>query len=197
MSRGFFVRPTVEVARDLVGKILRHETPEGAASGRIVEVEAYLGEEDPASHAFRGPRGRAEIMFAEGGRAYVYFSYGVHYCMNVVTDRAGVGGAVLIRAIEPLEGVDLMRRRRGREALVELGSGPGKLTQALGIGPAENGVDLLRSRLRVLPGPAPRSLAVTPRIGISKAIESPLRFFEEANPHISRARPGPARAAEA
>jgi len=186
LPRAFYVRPTVEVARDLLGKTLVHRTPDGLASGRIVEVEAYLGEDDPASHAFRGPRGRAELMFREGGLAYVYFSYGVHYCMNVVTGPAGTGGAVLIRALEPLRGVALMRRRRAREPLTELASGPGKLAQALAIGPEQNGLSLLKSSLSLQPGAAPASIAESPRIGITRAADWPLRFYDPASPHVSR-----------
>jgi DNA-3-methyladenine glycosylase len=187
LPRAFYLRGTVEVARDLIGKILAHRTPEGLAAGRIVEVEAYLGREDPASHAFRGPTPRAKVMFEEGGRAYVYFSYGVHWCVNVVTGPEGTGGAVLIRALEPIAGIGLMRRRRGREALEDLCSGPGKLTRALGIGPALNRADLLASPLTVREGPrAAGRIGVSTRIGIRRATHEPLRFFEVGNPHVSR-----------
>lgn len=192
LPRSFFVRPTIEVARELLGKTVIHRTPEGLAAGRIVEVEAYLGEDDPASHAFRGPRGRAEMMFREGGVAYVYFSYGVHWCANVVTGAPGVGGAVLIRALEPTQGLALMRRRRGREPLTDLTSGPGKAAQALGIGPAQNGADLVRSPLAILAGPAPDAIAVSPRIGITRAADWPLRFYVPGSPFVSRRAPTPA-----
>jgi DNA-3-methyladenine glycosylase len=188
LPRAFYLRPTEEVARGLIGAVLVHATPEGVASGRIVEVEAYLGESDPASHAYRGPRGRAEVMFREGGCAYVYFSYGVHWCMNVVTEGEGVGGAVLIRALEPLEGLDLMRRRRGREDPRDLASGPGKLTQALGIGRSENGLDLIESRLTIVKGAPPAAIEATPRIGISKAADWALRFVEKGSAFASRRR---------
>ncbi len=195
LPRSFYRRPTVEVARDLLGKVLRHATPAGAAAGRIVEVEAYLCEEDPASHAFRGPTPRSRIMFEEGGRAYVSFSYGMHCCMNVVCHPRGAAGAVLLRALEPFgEGIDLMRRRRGREAEADLCSGPGKLTQALGITLAENGADLVRSALTIvaedgrLAGRPPDALAIeaSPRIGISRAQDRPLRFFVPGHPCVSR-----------
>jgi DNA-3-methyladenine glycosylase len=186
LPRSFFVRPTIEVALDLLGQTLLHELPEGITAGRIVEVEAYLGEGDPASHAFRGPRGRAELMFREGGVAYVYMSYGMHHCFNVVTDRAGVGGAVLVRAVEPLGGIDLMRKRRGRTALWDLGSGPGKLAQALGIGPAQNGLDLLASTLRVVKGNAAKRIEKGPRIGITQAADWPLRFVDADSAYRSR-----------
>ena len=185
LPRTFYVRPTESVAPELIGKVLVHRTPYGEASGRIVEVEAYLGEKDPASHAYRGPRGRAAIMFEAGGRAYVYFSYGIHYCFNVVTDRQGVGGAVLIRALEPVSGVELMRERRGRDLVFELASGPGKLTEALGIGPKQNGLDLVTSQLRLLPGDRPASIDVTPRIGITQAADWPLRFVERGSKYLS------------
>lgn len=188
LPRAFYLRPTEEVARALLGTVLTHATPDGVAGGRIVEVEAYLGETDPASHAFRGPRGRAEVMFREGGCAYVYFSYGVHWCMNVVTEREGTGGAVLIRALEPVEGIDLMRARRGREDVRDLTSGPGKLTQALGIGRAENGLDLVSSRLTISRGDAPAGVEATPRIGITKAADWELRFVEKGSPFASRRR---------
>lgn len=189
LPRAFYDRPTLDVAPDLIGTIIVCRTPEGVAAGRIVEVEAYLGREDPASHAYRGPTPRAKIMYGEAGHAYVYFSYGMHACMNVVTDREGVGGAFLLRAIEPIAGLDLMRRRRGRDAPKDLGSGPGKLTAALGITLAMNGTDLttgagplhLAARDRP-PGPIERSV----RIGISRARDLPYRFFEAGNPCVSR-----------
>jgi DNA-3-methyladenine glycosylase len=186
LPRSFYVRPTLTVARELLGQVLWHRTPEGIAAGRIVEVEAYLGEDDPASHAFRGPRGRAEVMFREGGVAYVYFSYGVHWCANVVTGPAGTGGAVLMRALAPVRGIALMRRRRGRENLTDLASGPGKLAQALGIGAEQNGADLIASPLGVFEGAAPAEVGVSPRIGITKAADWPLRFFVPGDPHVSR-----------
>lgn len=185
LPRRFYLRPTVEVARDLLGKVLRHETHEGVAAGRIVEVEAYLGEADPASHAWRGPTPRARVMFEEGGRAYVYFSYGAHWCMNVVTEEEGTAGAVLIRALEPIEGLDLMRARRGRAVVHELCSGPGKLTQALAIDREQNRADLVRSSLTVRDGPPPAAIAASPRIGVSRAREALLRFYEPGNPHVS------------
>jgi DNA-3-methyladenine glycosylase len=186
LPRSFFVRPTIEVALDLVGMTLVHELPDGAVAGRIVEVEAYLGEGDPASHAFRGPRGRAELMFRVGGVAYVYMSYGVHHCFNVVTDRSGVGGAVLVRAVEPLRGIELMQARRGRTELWDLGSGPGKLAQALGIGPTQNGLDLISSQLRVVGGTPAKRIAKSPRIGITQAADWPLRFVDADSAYRSR-----------
>lgn len=176
------------MARDLLGKVLRHETRQGVSSGRIVEVEAYLGEDDPASHAHRGPTPRARVMFGDGGRAYVYLSYGNHHCMNVVTDRKGVAGAVLIRALEPLEGIPLMRQRRGREEAEDLCSGPGKLAQALGITLAQNELDLGDSPLTLLEGAPPERILTSSRIGISRAKERPFRFFEPGNPHVSHVR---------
>jgi DNA-3-methyladenine glycosylase len=191
-SRGlpgsFFLRPTVEVARDLLGCVLSHETPEGRAAGRIVEVEAYLGEDDPASHAFRGPTPRARIMFEEGGRVYVYRSYGAHWCMNVVCEPRGRAGAVLVRALEPVEGVDLMRARRGRDDLEALCSGPGKLAQALGIDLSHNGGCLRTGVLRLGRGVPPAEIAVSARIGITRNADAPLRFFEAGSRFVSRRR---------
>lgn len=188
LPRAFYLRPTAEVARDLLGKVLVHRTAAGEAAGRIVEVEAYLGQDDAASHAFRGPTPRARIMYEEGGRAYVYFSYGTHWCMNVVTEPRGRAGAVLVRALEPVLGIDIMKERRLREAVLDLCSGPGKLAQALGIGAAENGADLVRSSLFLRAGAPPREVAVSKRIGITRNAEAPLRFFEAGNPFVSRAR---------
>ena len=187
LSRSFYARSALKVAPDLLGKVLCHVSGGVLTTGRIVEVEAYLGTADPASHAWRGPTERNRAMFGPPGHVYVYFTYGNHFCMNVVTGREGVASAVLIRALEPLEGIDLMRRRRGREALGDLTSGPGKLAQALGIDRAAYGLDLTQAPLwieddRLYP---PEWLA-TPRIGISAAIELPYRFVVAGSPFVSR-----------
>jgi len=178
------------VARLLLGLTLTV----GERSGRIVEVEAYEGTDDPASHASRGPTPRTGIMFGPPGRLYVYLSYGVHWCANIVCHPDGVAGAVLLRAVEPLAGVDEMwadRPSAKRER--DLGSGPGKLCAALGITSDHNGVDLLDERAPVrLWRPADHrpvdggDLAVGPRVGISKAVDRPWRFGVADNPHLSR-----------
>ncbi|MCA9792052.1 MAG: DNA-3-methyladenine glycosylase [Candidatus Eremiobacteraeota bacterium] len=178
----FFERDTEVVARELVGCHLCH----GGSRGRIVEVEAYRGHDDPASHAFRGPTPRSQIMFGQPARAYVYLSYGVHRCLNVVAHRPGLAGAVLLRALEPIEGIEEMRRRRGR--VDQLASGPGRLCQAMGVELSHDGTDLLEAGGLVLyPGPTPAERVVAgPRIGISVATEREYRFWLEGNPHVSK-----------
>lgn len=182
-------RPTIVVARDLIGAVLEHETAEGVAAGRIVETEAYLSVGDPASHSHRGRTDRNDSMFGPPGRAYVYLCYGVHRCFNVVTAQVGTGEAVLVRALEPLEGEELMRSRRGVARDRELCSGPGKLCAALGIELAHDGADLARSALRLW---WPRSsstdltVAAGPRIGIRHAADLPLRFSVRDSPWTSR-----------
>lgn len=191
LDRGFFARPTLIVARALLGHLLVHETPEGAVAGRIVETEAYLGPSDPASHAYRRtPRSR--VMWGPPGHAYVYFTYGNHFCVNVVTEQEGVAGAVLIRALQPVAGVELMRRRRGVEALRDLCSGPGRLTQAMGIGGHHNGHDLTRPPLYVARGGLDDGERVgrSARVGISRAVDWPWRFFVVGSAFVSR---GPTR----
>lgn len=189
----FYRRAPDVVARALLGKVLWHRTSEGVTAGRIVETEAYLGQgADAASHAHRGPTPRASIMFGPVGIAYVYFSYGVHHCMNVVANATGEGGAVLIRALEPVEGVELMRRRRfGTKSApdTQLCSGPGKLCQALAIALHHNGADLEASDLRLFEGLPPKNIAVSPRIGIAKATDLPLRFYDADSAHVSGPRP--------
>jgi DNA-3-methyladenine glycosylase len=187
IDRAFFERPVLEVARDLVGCTVRH----GATAGVIVETEAYHHSE-PACHAYVGLTARTSTLFGAPGVAYVYRSYGIHAMLNAVCEPEGVGAAVLIRALEPLEGVDLMRARRGVDRLEELCSGPGKLCQALGIGLHLNATSLLDGPIRIEPSTAPAEapeLAVGRRIGITKAAELEWRFCARGNRHVSRPRP--------
>jgi DNA-3-methyladenine glycosylase len=182
----------LKVARECVGKILVHESPEGRVSGRIVEAEAYRGPEDRAAHSFGGRRtARTEVMFGPPGYAYVFFVYGMHWHFNLVTTALGKPEAVLIRAVEPLEGLALMAARRGMESTRrELSNGPGKLCQALGIDRAAYAADLTTRPLYLLDGPTPK-LASSPRIGIDYAAEwaeKPWRFYDPHSPFVSPAR---------
>lgn len=175
------------VAPDLLGKVLCHRRAGVLTSGRIVEVEAYLGESDPASHAYRGPTDRNRAMFGPAGRAYIYFTYGNHFCMNVVTDSEGVASAVLIRALEPLEGIEVMKRRRKGRPVTDLTSGPGKLTAALGIDRRAYGHDLTREPLWIRDdSEAPARWIRTPRIGIRRAADLPYRFAVTGSRFTSR-----------
>ncbi|MDR7588034.1 MAG: DNA-3-methyladenine glycosylase [Armatimonadota bacterium] len=186
LPRRFFARSTLQVARDLLGHLLVHETPEGVVAGRIVEVEAYRGPRDPASHAYRRTP-RSAIMWGRPGTAYVYFTYGNHYCVNVVTEPPGRAGAVLLRALEPVEGIELMRRRRGTDDVRLLASGPGRLTQALGITAAHNGADLTRPPLYVARGRTGQvPVARSPRIGIRVATDRLWRYYIPGHPCVSR-----------
>lgn len=185
----WFDRDTRIVARELLGAVFECETPDGLASGRVVETEAYLGADDPACHAVAGLTERTRHLHGPSGIAYVYRIYGMHWCLNAVTGPEGVGSAVLIRAVEPLEGVALMRRRRPaarRDA--DLTNGPGKLCAALGIDGRLDGHRLQRPPL-VLRAGAPVTDAevdVTPRIGITQAAEWPLRYLVRGSPWVSR-----------
>jgi DNA-3-methyladenine glycosylase len=184
VKRAFFDRPVLEVARDLVGCVVTH----GDTAGVIVETEAYHHSE-PACHAYVGVTPRTRVLFGPPGRAYVYFSYGVHWMLNAVCEPEGVGAAVLIRALEPLDGLDHMRERRGLQGARQLCSGPGKLTQALGIGPELNDTDLLRGPVRFSDRPrAWRDVAidVDVRVGITKAADLPWRFLAAGNRYVSR-----------
>jgi DNA-3-methyladenine glycosylase len=185
LPRRFYGRPATDVARDLLGKILVH----GATGGVIVETEAYLGLKDAASHAYCGVTRRNRIMFGPPGYAYVYFIYGMYECVNVVAEREGSAGAVLIRAIEPLFGLDLMRiRRPGAKRLRDLASGPGKLTIALGITRALNGADVTKGALVVRDrrGGEAFETEAGPRIGITKCADWPLRFTVRGSEFVSR-----------
>ena len=191
LGRAFFARDTVSVARALLGAVLVSERSEGRTSGRIVETEAYLGPGDPASHAARLRVGRVAAMWGRPGIAYVYRSYGLHAMLNVVTEPDGSTGAVLLRAVEPLDGIDLMRRRRGLEPVRLLASGPGRLCQALGVSLDDHGLDLVASdRLWIEPGEPPASVSAGPRIGISRGLELPWRFFETGGRFVSAHRRG-------
>jgi DNA-3-methyladenine glycosylase len=181
------------VAADLLGRLLVRREAQGTLVGRIVECEAYQ-EDDPASHSYRGRTARTEVMFGMPGRLYVYFTYGMHFCMNVVTDAPGRGSAVLLRAVEPLEGLDVMRVRRGVEDARSLCRGPARLTQSYGIGREGNGLDLVGARGLFVAGGEPLPAArvgVGPRVGIRLAADRPWRFFEVGSPYVSRARGGP------
>jgi len=174
LPRRFYLQPTLRVARALLGQILVHDAPDGLAAGRIVEVEAYRGPRDRAAHSRGGHRSaRNEVLYGPPGHAYVYFVYGMHHCVNVVTQLPEVPEAVLIRALEPVAGVELMRRRRGLPTAPawRLCRGPGALCRALAITRSENGADLGRGALRLIAGPAVPARAVrrTPRIGVAYA----------------------------
>ena len=187
LSAAFYDRPVLDVARDLIGCELMH----GPTAGVIVETEAYH-ESEPACHAHIGVTNRTHVLFKAPGTAYVYRSYGIHALVNAVCEHEGVGAAVLIRALEPVEGIDLMRERRGLHALEQLCSGPGKLTQALGIGLGLNATDLVSGPMRIGPRPpgweTPEMVAGT-RIGITKAPELPWRFCARGSRSVSRPRP--------
>lgn len=190
LARKFFARDPVELARDLLGRVLFYRTPEGLLAGRIVETEAYTGATDPASHAYRGRSARNAVMFGPAGHAYVYFTYGMHYCLNVTAERPGTAGAVLLRAIEPLAGLELMRARGDHGPEARLLSGPGKIGRAFGLTLADNGRDFTRGPLGIAEGSPldDREVAVSTRIGISRAVDLPYRFAVIGSPSVSRGR---------
>lgn len=191
LPRSFYARPVITVARQLLGKVLVRRSGRTVMSGMIVEVEAYNGADDPASHAFRGPTQRNQVMFLEGGVLYVYFTYGMHFCANIVTGHEGRGSAVLLRALEPCDGVSAMARHRSRPASerAELLSGPAKLCQAMKIGRDDNGTDLCGDRIWIEDRSltvASRSIIASPRIGITRGKEKPWRFCVEGSRFLSR-----------
>lgn len=187
VSQEFFKDNAVVLARKLLGCELVHETEAGITSGKIVETEAY-SQEDAASHSCRGETERTKIMFGAGGHAYIYFTYGMHYCFNVVSGPAGHGQGVLIRALEPLEGIGIMKQRRSKDNEKELCNGPAKLVQAMGITKADYGKPLYEGNLYIkkLQTPSEGQIMVGPRIGITKAIDTPWRFWLKENSFVSR-----------
>lgn len=173
-------------ARALLGWRIIHKSKEGITAGYIVETEAYSSD-DAASHSYRGESERTKIMFGPPGYMYVYFTYGMHYCVNVVTGSKGNGQGVLLRAVEPVEGVELMRKRRNKTDNHDLTNGPAKLAQAMGFNLKHNGESLLEnSKLCLKPGFAPAQITQTTRIGISQAQDKPWRFYITGNPFVSR-----------
>ncbi len=189
----FYEQETVRVAESLLGCFVEHRENPGTITGRIVETEAYLVG-DKAAHSYGGKTTRNSVLFGPVGHAYVYFVYGMHCCLNAVTGREGSGEAVLIRALEPVAGITIMQHRRNNSNLRDLCSGPGKLTQALGITLMCNGISLVDSPLRILspqsiPGFEPvqeQDIVRTTRIGITKSADLPLRFMVPGNPFVSR-----------
>ena len=189
LTRDFYLRPALSVARDLIGKQLVHVTPEGTVKGIIVETEAYLGKADPAAHSYKAPpTGRTAIQYGPGGYAYIYTIYGLHCCMNVVTNLPQVPEVVLIRALEPVDGLSLMASRRRSQNRYALCSGPGKLTQAMGITRADYGEDLCGDTLYIEGTGAAPEIAATRRINIDYAGEAasyPWRFVWKESPFLS------------
>jgi DNA-3-methyladenine glycosylase len=195
LDPAFYARSVHVVARDLVGCVVRH----GGTAGRIVETESYHMEE-PACHAFAGLTSRTRTLFGPPAHAYVYFSYGIHSLLNAVAEADGVGAAVLIRALEPVEGVERMRDRRGMARDEELCNGPGKLTQALGIGLSLNGTSLVDGPIEVLrreAGEREPRIVIGERIGITKAADLPWRFCDADSRHVSRPWPAAMRSRRA
>lgn len=193
MNHAFFRQDTVELARKLLGCLLVHRTPDGTAGGMIVEAEAYVGAIDKACHAYRNRSGRTEIMYHDGGYAYVYLIYGMHHCFNAVTGPEGEGNAVLIRALEPVIGLDLMQQRRNTKNVRHLCSGPGKVCQALGITKNEYGLDLCAAdsplRLICYRHIPEAQIVATPRINVAYAEEAaawPWRFYVKDNLYVSK-----------
>lgn len=183
LPRSFFVRPVVEVAPELLGKFLVFLSPQGELVSEISEVEAYDGANDPASHAFRGQTQRNSSMFLEGGHTYVYFTYGMHHCLNIVTGNAGVACGALIRSVIPVKGIEVMRDNRGHIQDPLLTNGPGKVCQAFGLHKNHNGLDLVTSTELYLEdrGKKVNHFQQTPRIGIRTATDKLWRFVQESS----------------
>jgi DNA-3-methyladenine glycosylase len=190
LTRSFYLQPTLSVARQMIGLYIVRQTRTITLVGRIVEVEAYIGRRDPASHSYRGRTPRNEVMFRTGGHLYVYFTYGMHFCANVVTEEEGIGHAVLLRALEPVQGIGTMARNRGvpKNQLSALCSGPAKLCEALSLDRAQNGTDLCGEVIWLGRDPqaVPVRIGRSPRIGISEGKDSLWRFFDRKSRFLSR-----------
>ncbi|MCZ7610268.1 MAG: DNA-3-methyladenine glycosylase [Ignavibacterium sp.] len=194
LPKKFYIRPVLAVAKDLLGKVLIKTESKKMFAGRIVEVEAYDGSIDEASHSYNGKTKRNEVMFNTGGCLYVYFTYGAHFCSNIVTGKEGYGNAVLIRAVEPLAGIDYMivnrfnRELKSEKELYNLTSGPGKVSKAFGFDSSYSGMDLTNSSVYLLDQPRLNSnkVGISKRIGITRSVDLPWRFFEIGNPYLSR-----------
>ena len=194
LPRKFYIRPVLTVAKDLLGKVLIRKDGNQILAARIVEVEAYDGKVDKASHSFNGKTKRNEVMFNVGGYFYVYFTYGAHFCSNVVTGKSDHGAAVLIRAVEPLIGIDKMiknrfnRNLKSEKEIYNLTSGPGKVCKAFDFNKEHSGLDLTSSDVFIVDQPKLRKnkIGISKRIGITKSVSLPWRFFEIGNPYLSR-----------
>lgn len=188
LPRSFYNRPTLDVAREVLGANLVYHSPVGRLSARIVEVEAYVGRDDPACHAARGLTKRNAVMFGKGGFSYIYFIYGMYYCFNIVTEQRGFPAAVLVRAAEPVGGVDhLLTNDRNRQRHAAL-SGPGKLCRGFGLTSDQSGCDLTASGLYLRSGKPPDRIVQTTRIGIKVGTDLPWRFYDADSPAVSRPR---------
>lgn len=186
LPRSFYNRPTLEVARDLLGKHIVFDSPKGKLEAVLVEVEAYIGEDDPACHAAPGPTNRNLVMYGKPGVSYVYFIYGMHYCFNIVTERKGFPAAVLVRAAEPLERLEIMKQNSPRSRVSSILSGPGKFCRGLGLTVAHSGVDLTGDMIYLCDATKPEAeIVVTRRIGINKGIDSPYRFYLKGSNAVS------------
>jgi DNA-3-methyladenine glycosylase len=194
LSKNFYKQDVHTVAKELLGKIFVRKIFGKTLTGKIVEVEAYDGKIDEASHAFNGKTKRNEVMFNGGGHLYVYFTYGMHFCSNVVTGELNSAKAVLLRALEPVEGIEMMAVNRfgkkniSEKELINLASGPAKICQAFNLGRKENGTDLCGNEIYILDLPKLKEnqIAVSPRIGIKKSVDLPWRYYIKNNPFLSR-----------
>jgi len=187
LAKSFFNKSTLEVAKALLGCYLVRETKGGVSIGKIIETEAYL-QDDPASHSFGGKTKRNEAMFGPPGNAYIYFTYGMYHCFNVSTEKEGIGEAVLIRALEPSRGIELMKKRRKTDSIKEICNGPAKLVIAMGIGKKHNGTSIIDGKLTICKGEVitKDKIMQTTRIGISKGAALPYRFYIKDNPFVSK-----------
>ncbi|HEY7125415.1 MAG TPA: DNA-3-methyladenine glycosylase [Ktedonobacterales bacterium] len=189
LTQPFYEQPTLELARALLGKTLLHASPAGLSGGVIVEVEAYICAIDPAAHGYLKMTPRTRVMYGPPGRAYIYFTYGMHWALNISSEPDGTGAAVLLRAIQPTVGLDLIRQRRGEAMpLRDLSRGPGRICAALGLGKDENGLSFMGETLWLEDEPAlppDAVIATSTRIGITKATELPWRFYLAGNPYVS------------